>query len=249
MSKSILEVLKWLNENVRNILDESDAILQPKYQLIYTVGNQMPPSGGSKRWLIAQALLKRVPHHLKQLYMEYGKDHIEFDANYIENGHVFGSPMVDYRSDVFTPCRILDANMFNLLKSALIDDFLQGRLDIEFPEIVASMKKDLENILKNKIVDKTSFEIVNKLSLSEQHTILILSGLLRFEVLKLILTKRWRVNYGVDENGRRRMAIPFKAKDIAAKMTEFGHPDVAISFTMLSYYYSGYLLTILLFIH
>lgn len=40
MSKSILEVLKWLNENVRNILDESDAILQPKYQLIYTVGNQ-----------------------------------------------------------------------------------------------------------------------------------------------------------------------------------------------------------------
>lgn len=239
MSRSILEVLKWSNENVRNILDESDAILQPKYQLIYTVGNQLPPDGSSKRWLVAQALLKRVPHHMKQLYMEYGKDCIEFDANYIENGHVFGAPMVNYRSDVFTPCRILDGTIFNKLKSALIDDFLQGRLDIEFPEIVASMKKSLENVLMNKIIDKTSFEVVSSFLENEQHTILILSGLLRFEVLKLILTKRWRVNYGVDENGRRKMAIPFKAKDIAAEMTEYGHPDVAISFTMLSYYYSG----------
>lgn len=35
------------------------------------------------------------------------------------------------------------------------------------------------------------------------------------------------------------MAIPFKAKDVAAEMTEFGHPDVAICLTQLSYYYSG----------
>lgn len=38
LAKSFLSVHKWLNENVRNILDESDAILQANYQLIYTMG-------------------------------------------------------------------------------------------------------------------------------------------------------------------------------------------------------------------
>lgn len=35
------------------------------------------------------------------------------------------------------------------------------------------------------------------------------------------------------------MAVPFRAKDVAAERAEFGHPDVAIVFTVLSYYYSG----------
>lgn len=236
-----LDVLMWINANVRNILDESDAILQPKYQLIYTVGNQMPPDGGSQRWIIAQELLKRVPHHMKRLCAEFGDNKIEFDDKYVEHGHVFGGPMVNYRSDVFTPCRILDESVFEFLKAALIEDFLEGQLDIEFPEIVASKKNDLKRVLSHKAIDKSTFGVVESFSLKEQDTILILSGLLRFEVLKLALMKRWRVNYGVDTKGRRKMAIPFKAKDVAAEMTEFGHPDVAICFTQTSYYYSGLL--------
>lgn len=39
LAKSFLDIYKWQNENVRNILDESDAILQANYQLIYTMGN------------------------------------------------------------------------------------------------------------------------------------------------------------------------------------------------------------------
>jgi hypothetical protein len=35
------------------------------------------------------------------------------------------------------------------------------------------------------------------------------------------------------------MAVPFRAKDVASERTEFGHPDVAIVLTQLSYYYSG----------
>lgn len=52
-------------------------------------------------------------------------------------------------------------------------------------------------------------------------------------------TLRWRVNYGVNPTGYRRMAVPFRAKDVAAERAEFGHPDVAIVLTLLSYYYSG----------
>lgn len=33
-----LKVHKWLNQNARHILDESDAILEPNFQLIYPIG-------------------------------------------------------------------------------------------------------------------------------------------------------------------------------------------------------------------
>lgn len=204
MAQGILNVLQWSNQNVRNILDESDAILQPKYQLVYTVGNQRPADGSELRWTIAQAVLKRVPLHMKQLYEEYGKGHIEFDDTCVED-----------RNDEFTPCRILDANMFELLKAKLIEDFLNGKLmEIDFPEIVETKKDAIRDALTNKVVERSSFEVVGEFSLNEQNTILILSGLLRFDVLKLALTKRWRVNYGVNVNGPRKMAVPFKAKDI-----------------------------------
>lgn len=238
-AKSFLNVHKWINANVRNILDESDAILQANYQLIYTVGNRNPPDGDEQRWTVTQALLKRVPYHMNQLCQKFGKEKVEFDDKYVENGHVFGAPHVEYRADVFTPCRILDENIFDHLKAALVNDFLNGNLDIPFQETVGSTKDKLMDILSQKLLMKSSFNIIEHFSLSERNTIMILSGLLRFEVLKLVLTKRWRVNYGVDPKNYRKMAIPFKAKDIAAEMTEFGHPDVAICFTQLSYYYSG----------
>lgn len=50
------------------------------------------------------------------------------------------------------------------------------------------------------------------------------------------------MNYGVAKvptHYYRRMAVPFRAKDVASDRIEFGHPDVAILLSQLSYYYSG----------
>lgn len=245
---NFMQIHKWIEANVRNILDESDAILHPKYQLVYTLGNQLPLDGGENRWLVVQAVLKRIPYHMKKLYTEFGPKMIEFDEHYIERGHVFGAPMVNCRDDVFTPCRILDDSVYDELKRLLIEDFLNGSINIAFQEMKPEIKERLKYLLHKKTIDKETFDgTMNDFSPKERNVILILSGLLRFEVLKLILMKRWRVNYGVNEKGQRKkleeggrkMAIPFKAKDVAAEMTEFGHADVAICLTYLSYYYSG----------
>lgn len=48
-AQKFLDAHKWINSNVRCILDESDAILHAKYQLIYTVGDQLEIDGGSQR--------------------------------------------------------------------------------------------------------------------------------------------------------------------------------------------------------
>lgn len=234
----MLQTYKWLNDNVRNILDESDAILQPKYQLIYTLGEQLSLDGGADRWSVVQALLKRLPHHLRNLWQQYGDDKIEFDSNYAKKGN-FNSTPIAFRSDVFTPCRILDSCVYEVLKSKLIDDVLAG--GVYNVSVSHSAKQKLKLLLREEEDMSASVynELLNDLTLSQQTTIHILSGFLRFNVLQLVLNKRWRVNYGVNEKGPRKMAIPFKAKDVAADMTEYGHPDVAICLTHLSYYYSG----------
>lgn len=224
---------KWIQQNVRNILDESDAILHPKYQLIYTVGNQLPLDGGAQRWLVHQAVLKRIPYHMARLYAEHGEHKIEFDVKCLTGDTI-------QRSDIFIPCRLLDENMFEHLKIALIDDFIDGRINFAFPEMMENTKRNMRTLLSYKQINRDTFDAVLKsFSDQEQKSFMVLSGLLRFDVLRLVLTKRWRVNFGVNAKGLRKMAVPFKAKDVAAEMTEFGHPDVAICFTLLSYYYSG----------
>lgn len=222
-------MFKWTNEHIRNILDESDAILHAKYQLIYTIGNQFSPDGDAQRWLVTQAVLKRVPFHMSALYRNHGPEKIEFHENYLQN-----------RLDVFIPCRILDDSgvIFDDLKCKLIDDFLEGRLDIDFTGITAARKENLQTWLLQ-TTDQNTLQILNDFLPEQRNKILILSGLLRCEVLKMALTKRWRVSYGVNTNSQRKIAIPFKAKDVAADMTEFGHTDVAICLTQLSYYYKG----------
>lgn len=101
-------------------------------------------------------------------------------------------------------------------------------------------KIDLQQHLSSRQISNEVFDCaINYFPQTKREIFLILSGLLRFKVLKLVLIRRWRVNFGVNEKGTRRMAIPFKAKDVAAEMIEFGHPDLAICLTQLSYYYSG----------
>lgn len=262
-AKEFLKAHKWLEENVRNILDESDAILQPKYQLIYTVGHQLLLDGGAQRWTVGfntshslkqskmlnkfriylqvvQAVLKRVRHHIKILYKTHGNEKIEFDENHLENAKIYGAGIVQERHDVFSPCRIFDENVYMELKHALINDFIDGKMNIAFMEIVDAMKDSLRTLLSDKDISSHRFnDMMVKFSGTEKNTLMILSGLLRFDVLKLVLMKRWRVNYGVNPKSSRKTAVPFKAKDVAAEMTEFGHPDVAICLTQLSYYYSG----------
>lgn len=228
----LLQTHKWLNKNVRNILDESDAILNAKYQLIYTVGEQLPLDGGELRWVVIQNILKIIPANLKVLWNKYGNEKIEFD-------HHFDT---EESSEKFCPCRILHSSVYDELQANIASDFVEERTEVLFPKLKTSQKELVKAVLCNRNVASTTYDECMKIFEDYpvyQNVIFLLSGLLKFEVLHLVLRKRWRVNYGVNPNGNRKMAVPFVAKDVCAENTEFGHPDVAICFTYLSYYYSG----------
>ena len=83
--------------------------------------------------------------------------------------------------------------------------------------------------------------------------LLLLRGLLTSNILVFALSEqRWRVDYGLvseSQLGRRigiyhsttptMLAVPYRAKDVPAPNTQFGHPDLTIILTCLSYYYAG----------
>ena len=71
-----------------------------------------------------------------------------------------------------------------------------------------------------------------------EQNIYLLRGLLVHRILLLTLKKRWNVQYGLHPN-RDPIAVPFHAKGIPSEQAEWGHPDVAILFTCLAFYYDG----------
>jgi hypothetical protein len=78
------------------------------------------------------------------------------------------------------------------------------------------------------------------LKLQNEDYLLALRGLLAHRHLVHCLMRRHRVNYGIKRvNGIKRMAVPFLAHDTPSDRSEFGHPDTAIVYTVLSYYYDG----------
>jgi len=90
--------------------------------------------------------------------------------------------------------------------------------------------------------DDDEVETIIKPQVSESQwlDILALRGLLTYKISHHCLKKRWSVDYGIDVKTRRRLAaVPFRGMDTPMERTDFGHPDVGLVFTHLSYYYSG----------
>jgi hypothetical protein len=71
IGSQLLQIQSRLDENSRDLLDESDEILNPRYQLIYTVGKQKNVQCGDLRWKVSQAILECMEGHLKDLFERY----------------------------------------------------------------------------------------------------------------------------------------------------------------------------------
>jgi hypothetical protein len=73
---------------------------------------------------------------------------------------------------------------------------------------------------------------------SAAKTLLLVRGLILNRILLFCMKRRFNVQYGLHPT-RDPIAVPFEAKGVPSETSEFGHPDVAIIFTTLSFYYAG----------
>ena len=235
-----LSFQKWLHFHARDILDESDEILHARFQLVYTIGPLQHVDGYPDRWTITQGILRLVKKHAYSL-SRYVADSIEYEC---------GPP------GSFPHVRIVRAsNIGRRLISLITEDVMAGRLpNFNFQHISPA----LHNAIRSFISDKDVLQIPDTAKMVEKYAkhsdqshlwngLLLPRGLLTSNILLFALSeRRWRVDYGLISKSQLRssmsptmLAVPYRAKDVPAPNTQFGHPDLTIILTCLSYYYAG----------
>ena len=222
----MMKLQEWFMRNCRDILDECDHMLAVKTQLIYPSGAQTMVDGHPGRWKLVQELLKLVKVHVGPLPRQFPSS-IEvqersrgtFPTIYLLTPQVRDALMQRLTDSVVKgDGGILPIEGYSLDELASVSSFLR---EAQFPKTTA---------LKIAGVFRGNSDARQRL--------LLLRGLLIHKILLLGLNKRWNVQYGIDVR-RDPIAVPYKAKGIASDQAEFGHPDVSIILTCLSFYYSG----------
>ena len=233
------ELQKWFYSHSRDILDESDEILHPRHQLLYTMGLPQYMEGYPDRWIIIQQVLRLLRRHAFSLSRDV-LDSIEYTSR---------------QPGSFPHFRILrTSDASRRLVLLLVEDVVAGHLlPLKFHSINQTQRDAIRSFISTEDVrPDVAREVEEYAKCSQQSNLwsglLLLRGLFACNILLFALTeRRWRVDYGLhrpEEHLSRStkptsLAIPYRAKDVPAPDTQFGHPDITILLTYLSYYYTG----------
>ncbi|KAN0092683.1 hypothetical protein V8E55_003467 [Tylopilus felleus] len=226
VAKKLLQLQRWLYTRSRDILDESDEILHVRYQLLYTIGLQKHVEGFPERWTTTEQVLGLVSKHASSLQKCFPLG-VEY-----ENGP----------SGSFPHLRILHTDAGRQLISWVVQDAVDGRLpNINLGQLRSAHRDAIRSFITDENVPPTQVQLVKDYSqkTSLWGGLLLLRGLLANGILLYAFReRRWRVEYGLAPT-RTMLAVPYRAKDVPAQRAEFGHADIAIVLTCLSYYNGG----------
>lgn len=211
---------------MRDIFDESDEILRHRYQLIYAVGGAVDLPHAAERWSATQAILRVIKHNEKVADV-LGR-----------SGFAHREPA---HAEAFDVIRLIsDGNMDNDVQDLYFEivDALLTDPPYEFAWLKHYQHDDqVQKFLTNS--SRSLSDLPRDLSEDRGAALLAFRGLLACGVLRHCLEKRHHVDYGVNPNGKKRLAVPFRASNTPSERSEYGHPDSAIVLTILSYYYTG----------
>jgi hypothetical protein len=222
----MIQIQKWFGKKCRDVFDECDFTMAVKTQLIYPSGPQVTVDGGSCRWGTIEAVLKLAHSHLHELQRAY-----ESSIQVVNRGHGRFPFVYFLRNDV------QDA-----LMRRVVLDICNGHMPLLNMETFSTFeRKAIKLFISVAIPDKTvtgCIANIHKSSPTEGCVIYLLRGLIVHRILLLTLSRRWNVQYGLHPE-RDPVAVPFHAKGIPSNLAEWGHVDVSLLFTCLSFYYQG----------
>lgn len=229
----LLEIHRDFNIESRDIIDEADEILDPKHEIIYTVGEQRPIDFAPDRWVIIQQILDLVRRFSDEVRSEHQKG-IEIETPGREQE---GYPRI----------RILEEAAWETLSRLICEHICKNNILPGFPsgrqpsEICEALFRYIHHV----DVSEANIQLVQGSifwTYPTANVLFLLRGLFANQVLCFCLSqKRWRVDYGLDasRSPSTQLAVPYMAKDCPSSKSEFSNPDVVIVLTCLSYYYGG----------
>ncbi len=223
----LIETQRWLEDNSRDILDESDEILSVRFELIYTMGTQRAIEFSPDRWAIIEHILGLVSRFAQTVLQLFPQ----------------GLELPPACPGSFPRVRILQPfaadKLLEMVAREVCEAGLPGVPVWNLPKHVRAV---LFRFLTDPDMDEADSEPLQHDVFSVdsmRRSLLLLKGLIAGGVLAFALQqKRWRVNYGLDLS-RTMLAVPYRAKDNPATRAEFSHPDATIVLTCLSYYHGG----------
>ncbi|KAJ4418631.1 hypothetical protein N0V82_005422 [Gnomoniopsis sp. IMI 355080] len=232
VGRALLETQSLFDTKSRDIVDESDENFSVKFELIYTMGSQVPIEFGPQRWILIQEILGLVRKHARSVH-----DRFPLSIEVQQRGRHSGE---------FPRIRLLKADATKML----LDDVVSDICKIGFPGFPISKQSPVSRRSVMKYINQTVLT-ASEIKAVEQGPfwtdattsyLLLLRGLFAGGLLAFAFErKRWRVNYGLDSSRQppTKLAVPYRAKDNPAPRSEFSHPDVVIVLTCNSYYYGG----------
>ena len=225
-AKQMIQADNWIKRSSRDVLDECDVTLAVRTQLIYPSGSLNTVDGHPHRWQTAETLLGLITGHLWSLQESYPRG---IEVHYRTGG---GFPVI----------YLLRREAEEGLLTCLINDVCSGRISaLPVKEISRSDRQVIRHFLSQPKIRHEIAEQVDRIFISQptaRKVLYLLRGLLVHRILLLCLKKRWNVQYGLHP-GRDPIAVPYHAKGVPSEQAEWGHPDVAILFTCLAFYYDG----------
>jgi hypothetical protein len=218
----IVESNHWID-----ILDESDSILSIKYQLVYANGAPEMLQNGAVRWELMESVLMIMSRN-KDVAVLLGTEH---------------TASGQYPQIRLTEMQLEDPEILQKLYSIIINSLLDnppGILDwiASTRWKNARMKKKLMQLIIDNSKNAKSI-MTFRLGKERFLQLLMLRGIFAHGLLKHVLSKRYCVNYGLDERRTKQMAVPYLGADVPTDRSEFSHPDIAIFFTLLAFYHRG----------
>ncbi|KAL9020409.1 MAG: hypothetical protein Q9185_002383 [Variospora sp. 1 TL-2023] len=222
----MIKLQAWFARKARDVLDECDHMLAVKTQLIYPSGAQSPVDGHPNRWKLVQTLLKLAKTHLHHIRHEYPRS----------------LEVINRMPGAFPTVYFLDQHIKEIFLGRLTESVLRG--DGGLLPIQECSQDELAfaaDFLHHAQFAKSTASRVAQVFANKKdtrHHLLLLRGLLIHKILLMGLSKRWNVQYGIHPS-RDPIAVPFRSKGMPSDQAEFGHPDVSIMLTCLSFYNTG----------
>ncbi|KAL8832894.1 MAG: hypothetical protein Q9170_004696, partial [Blastenia crenularia] len=225
-STYMIKLQAWFARLARDILDECDHMLAVKTQLIYPSGSQSAVDGHPNRWKLVQTLLKLAKTHFNRLRREYPRS----------------LEVIDRVPGAFPTVYFLDQGVKDVFLRRLTDSVLRGDGGLlpvqEWSKEEQSFAADFLHRAQFSKSTASNVAQIFKKKKDIRSQLLLLRGLLIHKILLMGLSKRWNVQYGIHPL-RDPIAVPFRSKGMPSDQAEFGHPDVSIILTCLSFYNTG----------
>jgi len=222
IANDLLRVQKWLDHNCHDVMDESDELLKPAYELVYTNGQPRLLSGAPDRWTLVLDILPLVASSAAIISTSHPKD-IEYEPR---------------APGAFPHVRVLTGKGASLLTKHMIQDIVEGKLPgLPLGHCSTRIASTVLSFFGHVDVNDENIKVLSKhfADARQLDKLYLVRGLIAFRILEFALRKRWLVNYGLDRS-RCLSAVPYRAKSTPATSAEFAQPETMIVLTALSYY-------------